>query len=275
MVDALRDATGTRLIVEGAAPGGQVGAAYVRWPDGRHSVLTWRPRGTLADLVEPTAAVEALRRRGYPAPRTQLVEQVGDAVVVVQELLPGRVVTHLSGDLFQQALALNALQDGRSPIVWIFRPASCTSRGLAPGSACTNRSPSTATVAAGCCHGYATCGAEQSEMVADDVAHFDFQPSNMLAADGRLTGIVDWDGAGRGDRRLDLVTLRFGLHSADVDVDDGVVQRLDRLIDAMPPSRPAAGCGPHEPAAGRLGASGTSRPPTSTTGWTWRRPRTR
>jgi aminoglycoside phosphotransferase (APT) family kinase protein len=40
--------------------------------------------------------------------------------------------------------------------------------------------------------------------------HGDFHHENLLIRDGRITG-VDWDGAGRGDRRFDLVTLRFGL----------------------------------------------------------------
>jgi aminoglycoside phosphotransferase (APT) family kinase protein len=204
-------------------------------------VLTWRPRGTVADLVEPTAAVEALRRSGYPAPRTELVEQVGDSVVVVQELLPGRVVTHVSGELFEQALALNALQEGALadrrdlPLreLYLTRdgPGFCLHGPLAEHSERSRLLLSWVR----------DVGAGHSEMTADDVAHFDFQPSNMLADDGLLTGIVDWDGAGRGDRRLDLVTLRFGVHAAEVDVDEGVIQRLDRLLDAMPPNvlRPA------------------------------------
>jgi aminoglycoside phosphotransferase (APT) family kinase protein len=68
--------------------------------------------------------------------------------------------------------------------------------------------------------------------------HLDFQPDNVLAAGGTLTGVVDWDGAGRGDRRLDLVTLRFGLvNRAERDV----VARLDAILDDLPPAvlRPA------------------------------------
>ena len=54
----------------------------------------------------------------------------------------------------------------------------------------------------------------------------------MLVADGTLTGVVDWDGAGRGDRRLDLVTFRFSVHGCTSE--PGVVDRLDALLDAMP-----------------------------------------
>jgi len=29
----------------------------------------------------------------------------------------------------------------------------------------------------------------------DDIVHFDFNPSNILVASGRISGVVDWDGA--------------------------------------------------------------------------------
>jgi aminoglycoside phosphotransferase (APT) family kinase protein len=66
----------------------------------------------------------------------------------------------------------------------------------------------------------------------DDAVHADFQPGNFLAERGRITGVVDWDGAARGDRRLDLVTLRFGLHA--IPADPAATRRLDRLLDAFP-----------------------------------------
>jgi hypothetical protein len=54
-------------------------------------------------------------------------------------------------------------------------------------------------------------GADGSATIGDDLVHFDFHPGNVLVDRGRLTGVVDWDGARRGDRHLDLVTLRFTL----------------------------------------------------------------
>lgn len=65
-----------------------------------------------------------------------------------------------------------------------------------------------------------------------DAVHFDFHPGNVLASDGSVTGVVDWDGAARGDRALDLVTLRFGVHGASAD--PAVPRRLDALLDAVP-----------------------------------------
>jgi hypothetical protein len=74
---------GVELAVEGPCRGGEVGAAYVRWPDGRRSVLTG---GT------PTAAalVELARAGGLPVARYELAALVDETTyVVVQELLPG------------------------------------------------------------------------------------------------------------------------------------------------------------------------------------------
>lgn len=50
--------------------------------------------------------------------------------------------------------------------------------------------------------------------------------------DCSISGVVDWGGAARGDRRFDLVTLRFGVHAKKAD--PGVVRRLDTVIDAIP-----------------------------------------
>ena len=176
---AVRARAGVPLVVEGPCPGGQVGAAYVRWPDGRRGVLTWRPGVTLGQVSAGPLAVPALlRAAGYPAPATQLAVQVGDGVAVVQERLPGSAVRHVNAALLDQALALNDRHAG------------------------------------------------------DDVVHGDFHHGNFLAWDGRLTGVVDWGGAGRGDRRFDLVTLRFGLRPDNST--PAARARLDTILDALP-----------------------------------------
>jgi aminoglycoside phosphotransferase (APT) family kinase protein len=39
--------------------------------------------------------------------------------------------------------------------------------------------------------------------------HWDYTTSNILAVDGEITGVVDWDGVCNGDRLFDLVTLWY------------------------------------------------------------------
>jgi aminoglycoside phosphotransferase (APT) family kinase protein len=41
------------------------------------------------------------------------------------------------------------------------------------------------------------------------IVHWDFTPDNVLVSDGRVTGVIDWEGVRPGDPRFDLVTLAF------------------------------------------------------------------
>jgi hypothetical protein len=58
-------------------------------------------------------------------------------------------------------------------------------------------------------------GAETDTMTGADLVHLDYHPGNVLVDGGRVTGIIDWDGAARGDHRFDLVTLRFSVPQLD------------------------------------------------------------
>ncbi|MFD0524012.1 hypothetical protein [Paractinoplanes durhamensis] len=83
VLDRIFAITGVRLVLEGPCPGGEVGAAYVRWPDGRRSVLTAARTqcGPLADRA---------RTAGVPTARHELTARVDGVRVVVQQRLPGR-----------------------------------------------------------------------------------------------------------------------------------------------------------------------------------------
>jgi Ser/Thr protein kinase RdoA (MazF antagonist) len=235
LVGALRREHGVRLEISGYLDGGQVGAALVRWPDGREAVLKWRSDYSVEELTAgPLAAAEALRDRGYPAPATQLAVQVGTAVVTVQELLPGKKIDHMDEGLFEQAVALNArhvgVLAGREDVprnhLYLREdgPGYCLHEPLRRFSART----------AALAERIESIGAQCAERLpGEDVVHQDFHPGNMLSVDGRISGVIDWDGAGRGDARFDLVTLRFGIHPAGVE--PVVTRRLDALLDAIPP----------------------------------------
>ena len=243
VVEGLGRETGVRVVVEGLCSGGEVGAAYVRWEDGHRSVLKWRP-GTTAEEFEsgPLAVVSVLRSVGYPAPDTELVAQVGDAVVTIQELLPGKAVNLLDEATLDHALALNDLQTSalvahrEIPNVSLYLnddgPGFCLHEPLRRYSRRTARLEAWIT----------EVGKQYPEQLqGDDAMHLDFHPGNLLAQDGKLTGVIDWDGAARGDRRFDLVTLRFGAHpypphlAPAARVDKTVENRLDEILDNFPP----------------------------------------
>jgi aminoglycoside phosphotransferase (APT) family kinase protein len=244
MAADLERETGVRLTVEGPCSGGEVGAAYVRWADGRRSVLKWRPQTTVEEMrAGSLAVVDVLRSVGYPAPATELAAQVGQAVVTVQELMPGSKLNRLDEHTLDQALALNNLQAGALAEHRDIPNVSLHLRDDGPGF---------------CLHGplrwhsrrtakleswVSEVGAEHPYLLAgDDAMHLDFHPGNLLAVDGEITGVIDWDGAARGDRRLDLVTLRFGTHTyppphADpaLDSPSTLEAKLDEILDGFPP----------------------------------------
>lgn len=234
MARALFEQTRIRLSVEGPCSGGQVGAAYVRWSDGHRSVLKWRPDFTVTELESgPLAVAEQLRARGYPAPATELTAQVGSAVVMVQELLPGTKIDHLDAHHFDRLVEVhgvqaNALADRDDvPAYNLYLcddgPGYCLHEPLRQFS---HRTAALERL-------IAKIGEEHSgHLPGDDAVHGDFHPGNILAADGGITGVVDWDGAARGDHRFDLAVLRFGIHPDQADRD--VVERLDSLLDAVP-----------------------------------------
>ena len=234
MARALFEQARIRLSVEGPCAGGQVGAAYVRWSDGHRSVLKWRPDFTVDELESgPLAVAEQLRMLGYPAPATELTAQVGSAVVMVQELLPGAKIDHLDAHHLERIVEVNRLQ-ARALADRDDVPAyNLYLRDDGPGYCLHEPLRQFSVRTAALERRIGKIGEEHSrDLPGNDAVHGDFHPGNILAADGAITGVVDWDGAARGDHLFDLVVLRFGIYPAQADRD--VVERLDGLLDAMP-----------------------------------------
>jgi len=204
IVEALAAEHGIRLTIDGPCPGGEVGAAYVRWPDGRRSVLnSGSPHaGPLLDLA---------RAAGLPAPRYELVTELGGTTVIVQQRLPGAPPTTVDDDLVDQLAGFNdrcaGLLAGRPdlPAPGLFLttdgPGFCLHEPLAA------HSPRSARLL----ERIHEIGATTPPVTGDDLVHLDFHPGNTLVENGHLTGVIDWDGAARGDRHFDLVTLAFNL----------------------------------------------------------------
>lgn len=231
LVSALRDESGALLTLDGPCPGGQVGAAYVRWPDGHRSVLKWRPNSTrAATRAGQITVTDALRSAGYPAPAIELAAQIGHAVVTVQELLPGTRIDRFDTQFLDQALALNQLQAHRLANRPDVPTASLYLRTDGPGFNLHEPLRQFSRRTAALERRIAALDVEH--LSGDDAIHLDFHPGNMLAAAGRITGVIDWDGAARGDRRIDLVTLRFGLESEPATPE--AVAQLDAVIDTFP-----------------------------------------
>jgi aminoglycoside phosphotransferase (APT) family kinase protein len=229
LVARVAAASGTALEYLGPCPGGEVGAAYVRWPDGADGVLTWQPGVGPERFRQVAGILSVARATGLPVPEYRLIVPLPDAVAVVQERLPGRVAPELTGELLTAMLDANrrfaGLLAGRTdiPAIRLYLaedgPGFCLHGPLAEYSERTRR-------VLGWIEEVGR--AYPDEMPGDDLVHMDFHHQNVLSEGGALTGIIDWDGTGRGDHRFDLVTLRFAVPAGRTDL----AARLDAEIAA-------------------------------------------
>ncbi len=243
LVAAFASATGEELTVVGLAAAGQVGAAFVRRADGSESVLS--RGGDAAALRLAARALELARSAGLPVPRYENVVTTTGGTVLLQERLPGRPPTRVDDGLLASMLGLadrlTGLLAGASwlpvPDLFLIRsgPGFCIHHSLAGWDDRTRR-------LLGWVH---EVGRDSgSTAPGDDLVHLDFHPENVLVDDtGRITGIIDWDAAGRGDARLALVTLAFdlgwGIRSDHryAHLSPAVVEQLDDRIAATEPTR--------------------------------------
>lgn len=228
LVAAVNRHTDARLRLLGAAPGGQVGAAYVAWPDGREGVLTLGPGQSVESLRRTAHVLQLAHSRGIPVPRYDLVAELPDGVAIVQGRLPGRVPDRVDNALVDAMVAMNERLAGLLTDEPLLEPPNLYLSESGPGF---------------CVHESLRRYSDRSRQLLDriheigrlpaarmtgaDLVHLDFHPGNILTdAAGSITGIVDWDGIGRGDRRFALVTLCFDLSAPDRD------RRLAETFDA-------------------------------------------
>ncbi|TDW86814.1 phosphotransferase family enzyme [Kribbella pratensis] len=221
----VNQASGAGLEFVGPAGGGEVGAAFVRWPDGRDGVLT-RGFGSLAELRRTAEVLEAARRGGLPVPQYQLLADLPDGVGVVQERLPGRPPETVDRALLESMIALTDHFTGLAPDLPVpsmylleSGPGFCLHESLQRYDDRTRRLLDRI---------HEVGRDEPSDMTGDDLVHLDFHTGNVLTEAGQITGIVDWDGIGRGDRLFALVTLRFDAH---VRLPDADLTWYDELLE--------------------------------------------
>lgn len=205
LVARIAEITGVRLTVEGRCPGGEVGAAYVRWPDGRRSVLS---EGN--SRVSPL--LDRARAAGVPTAKQELTAHIDGRRVLVQQRLPGVPPATIEAPLVHQMLAVNARLAGllsRAPSAP--RPMELHLSDDGPGFCLHKPLLKYGGRAARLLDWVHEVAAELPHITGDDLVHFDYHPRNVLVESGRITGVIDWDGAARYDGTFDLVTLRFTL----------------------------------------------------------------
>jgi hypothetical protein len=241
LIDELRTRYGVVLEYLGPAGGGEVGAAFVRTPEGHDAVLTRAGDGSAATGRKLRTTVEVLdlaRSRGVAAPRYFLIAQLGGSHVVVQERLPGRTPETVDAPLVQRLMDATAPWEGlltgrhdlprQSMYLTGSGPGYCLHESLAAYDQRTRRLLDRV-------HRIGDSG--PGEFWGEDLAHLDYHAGNVLVGDDdEVSGIIDWDGWTRGDRWFSLEVLAFDVAGRRVDRD--VLETLTGQIEAaVPPER--------------------------------------
>jgi aminoglycoside phosphotransferase (APT) family kinase protein len=154
-----------------------------------------------------------LRELGYPAPRYVQVE----ADRALQEELPGEPLEPwrpLPDEIAAELLSLLALHGEAFPVAtpgsWRRVVASSVlsgARSYVRLATLREHSDRSRELLSRCQEAVRRFGERVPEMEA--IVHWDFTPDNVLVDDGRITGVIDWEGVRAGDPRFDLVTLAF------------------------------------------------------------------
>jgi len=219
-VRELNERHGTNFILRGAYAGGEVGAEKLVDPNGRLFVLKRQSPG----LAPKTT--EVLRSVGYPAP----VYVVAGEGYSVQEELPGSPLGDWEVPIPAGTIELNELQAGRAvdddrtwPIAIVesvltgfddYMILSTLRQHSAEGRELLEL-----------CQQAVERHAHQLQTT-DDIVHFDFTASNVLAIGGQITGVIDWCGTQSGDRTFDLATWLYYSPSASSELRRTIVSRI-------------------------------------------------
>jgi thiamine kinase-like enzyme len=180
------------------------GAALVEGRGDEPLVLKASSDLTLAEGWATGAATAArLREHGYPASNYVETGTTGNVTWSLQRVLPGRVPLMFTVEYADQLIALACRHDvdsgRRRP--WEALAREVARRALAELGSLPDRFDETLRDTLD--------DTEDVGLSETTIVHGDFHHRNLLVADGRVTGVFDWDIAGPGDWRFDLVNLAF------------------------------------------------------------------
>jgi aminoglycoside phosphotransferase (APT) family kinase protein len=216
-----------------AAGGRSQGAWFATAADGAPVVLKWSPDATMAARYAALLpGLDALRARGVPAPEYLHVSAFDGGTLSAQRALRGRSEDNPPPAVVERMVACIAAKAGiggpppaadqRAWGAFVVHTLRVGQDGWGMHEALRAGGPRTAAVldrveALG-------ADADPSWFPDDGMVHLDLHTDNVLVDDGRLSGIIDWEGACAGDHRFDLVAFAFDL--------DGHEQPIWDVVDA-------------------------------------------
>jgi hypothetical protein len=224
--------------VVGPLAGGETGATAIEDVHGRLYVLKWElDPGNAAHRIHGARLAERLRvEAGWPAPKQRTIT-TDECLLVVQELMPGRVVTRLTHglveslfDLHERRLRLEPEPDEgawASDMIEVLVHGGngyCLHEPLRRFDHRTRRIVERIEEIGR--------SLDPEDLAGRDVVHGDLHVGNLLHVDDRLSAVVDMDYTRVGDAAFDLATL--AISSLDTDAEGGVRARLlERGIAAL------------------------------------------
>jgi len=205
---------GTTFRLQKRYAGGENEGAYaLADASGVRYVLKRYEQEQIVPRLERARTITAyLRGTGAPVPTYHSIDTLPDGTAyAILSALPGTPSRALIDDQLQHLLALNDLQAGQAishEQNWSAYATAVVFDGES-GWANSLRAYSPATRSVLSRVQQLVMSKEACCTRTDDIVHGDLSPGNVLVEDGRISGIVDWDAAGCGDRAFDLAKVLY------------------------------------------------------------------
>jgi aminoglycoside phosphotransferase len=206
------------------------GAFRVSSPDGKTAVLKlsrnpqWR-----SQIERAKAATDHLGALGYPVPTYLHIGSMDEGTYWLETELPGLPVDHPTSGQISELLRLIELQKGQTISAvqgqdWGWYVTSVVFRGESGLVRVLMQFSSETSALAAQIEGLAL-GLDNKVLPNTDLVHGDLTIGQVLSRGDIISGVLDWDQVGYGDRTLDLVGLWYSLIDRP-DSRDLVMKRL-------------------------------------------------
>jgi hypothetical protein len=222
LVDHINQAHSRDFTLIGKMERGVNGAWLVRSADGvQHILKHVKPDDVTAQIRCSAICASHINAPSSPTPQYELVgynEEIGSWYV--QEFLPGIPAPWPSRELVDQLISLNSRQSGAAVTNSVVDWSQVIRTTLFGDEQLWQKNISASGV-----DGQGLVDSvyelvrdyENFQGVSSDIVHGDFQHYNALVEgdNDKLTGYVDWEGAGSGDRAIDLSRLLYDVYVAE------------------------------------------------------------
>ncbi len=192
------------------------GAFLIVATDGTRDVLKLsRNPLWLNQIKRAKAATDHLRPLGYPAPTYGLLDATDRGSFWIQNELPGEKLVNPTTEQIQNLI--NTIELQKDQVIfevqgqdWCWYIGSVVFRGESGHVRVLMQFSTVTSALVSRVEGLVT-GLEGKVLPKLDLVHGDYSINQILATGPQITGVLDWDQAGYGDRTQDLIDLWYSL----------------------------------------------------------------